>query len=60
MERRRWTWLVPILLVLPAVLFVGANVLKFGIGIDGPYDALGPLTEPPRSVNDLVTAIVLL
>jgi hypothetical protein len=46
-------------LVLPAALFVGANVLKYGLGIDGPYNALGPLTDPPKGTGDLVTVIVL-
>lgn len=47
-------------LVLPAALFVGANVLKYNVGVDGPYAALGPLTDPPRSTTDYVTALVLL
>jgi hypothetical protein len=46
-------------LVLPAALFVGANVLKYGLGIDGPYDVLGPLTDPPKGAGNVVTAIVL-
>ena len=58
--RARWTWILPGLLVLPAALFLGANILKFELGIAGPYEWLGPLTDPSRSVNDLVTAIVLL
>jgi hypothetical protein len=47
-------------LVLPAALFVGANVLKYGLGIDGPYDVLGRFTDPPKSMGNLVTAIVLI
>jgi len=46
-------------MVLPAALFVGANILKYGLGVDGPYGALGPLTDPPRGAGNVVTAIVL-
>ena len=60
MHRGRWTWLAAAVLVLPAAMFAGANTLKYGLGVDGPYDWLGPLTDPPRSTTDLVTAIVLI
>jgi transcriptional regulator with XRE-family HTH domain len=32
--------LVGALLALPAIVFVMVNLLKYGLGIDGPYDAL--------------------
>jgi len=54
----RWSSRPP--LVLPAAaLFVGAKVLKYGLGVEGPYDVLGPLTDPPKGAGDFVTAIVL-
>ena len=45
--------------MLPAALFIGANVLKFGLGIEGPYDVLRPLTDPPKATTNLVTVLVL-
>ena len=57
--RVRWTLILAAALVLPAAVFVGANVLKYGLGVDGPHDALGPLTDPPKGMGNIVTTIVL-
>jgi hypothetical protein len=48
------------LLVLPAVLFVVANVLKHGLGFPALADALGPLAEPRGVAEAVVSAAVLL
>jgi hypothetical protein len=48
------------LLVLPAVLFVVANVLKYELGFPALADALGPLAEPRGVVEGVVTAVVVL
>lgn len=48
-------------LQVPAVLFVGANLLKYGLGVDGLSDALGPFAEPTNDAMDaIVTAVVLI
>ena len=48
------------LLVLPGVLFVVANVLKYELGFPALADALGPLAEPRGVVEGVVTAVVVL
>lgn len=46
--------------MLPAVAFVAANVLKYGLGVDAPSNVLGPFAEPGEGVpNVVVTALVL-
>ena len=46
------------LALLPALLFVSANVLKYELGVPEVYDALAPIAQPaPDLVGD---AIVLL
>jgi len=53
--------LLAALLVLPAVLFVAANLLKYGLGVAFLSDALGPFAEPGRGFADaVVTGLVLL
>ena len=41
----RYTWLntLSLLLVLPTVYFIIISVLKYGLGLDGPYDSAEPL-----------------
>lgn len=47
-------------LVLPALVFVAANVLKFQLGVDGPYDTLELVLDPrPPLAWVLVQALVL-
>jgi uncharacterized integral membrane protein len=43
----RFGWLnaVSVLLVLPATYFVLISILKYGLGIDGPFDAAQPMLE---------------
>ncbi|MGH2693019.1 MAG: hypothetical protein ACRDHM_11040 [Actinomycetota bacterium] len=48
------------LLVLPSVVFVAANLLKFELGIDGPYDFLAPVIGPSSSVNGPILAAVVI
>jgi transcriptional regulator with XRE-family HTH domain len=47
MPKRNWRGpsprlaaLIGALLALPAIVFVAVNLLKYGLGVDGPYDAL--------------------
>ncbi len=47
------------LLVLPAVLFTAANLLKHGLGIAWLADALGTLAEPGDIMTTGHTALVL-
>lgn len=57
--RRRFT-LAAGALVLPAVVFVAANVLKYGLGVDALSNVLGSFAEPGEGpVNLVVTALVL-
>ena len=41
----RYTWLnaFSLLLVLPTVYFISISVLKYGFGLDGPFDSAEPL-----------------
>jgi hypothetical protein len=57
---RRCSTVLAGVLVLPAVAFVAANVLKYGLGVDAPSNVLGPFAEPGEGVpNVVVTALVL-
>jgi hypothetical protein len=58
--RPRWSTLLAGALVLPAVVFVAANVLKYGLGMDALSNVLGPFAEPGEGpLNVVVTALVL-
>jgi ABC-type methionine transport system permease subunit len=58
---RRWSTVLAAALVLPAVAFVAANVLKYGFGVDAVSNALGRFAEPGEGAfNIVVTALVLL
>ena len=47
--------------MLPAVAFVAANVLKYGLGVDALSNVLGSFAEPGEGpVNLVVTPLVLL
>jgi hypothetical protein len=50
--------LVASLLVAPAAMFVGANVLQYGLGLEGAATWLDPLFEV-RGVAWLLTAVIL-
>ena len=57
---RRWSTVLAATLVLPAVAFVAANVLKHGFGVDTLSNVLGRFAEPGEGlVNLVVTALVL-
>jgi hypothetical protein len=47
------------LLLLPSVLFVVANVLKYELGLPALAGALGPLAEP-RGLAEVVVSVVVL
>lgn len=52
--------LVGAIAVLPSLLFVAANLLKYGLGVDQPYRALEPVIESPSwAVSALVIVLVL-
>jgi hypothetical protein len=58
---RRWSTILAGALVLPAVAFVAANVLKHAFGVGGLSNALGPFAEPGEGpMNLVVTALVIL
>jgi hypothetical protein len=58
--RPRWSTLLAGAFVLPAVVFVTANVLKYGLGVDALSNVLGPFAEPGEgTLNLVVTALVL-
>ena len=58
---RRWPTVLAAALVLPAVAFVAANVLKYGFGVDAVSNVLGRFAEPGEGAfNIVVTALVLL
>jgi heme/copper-type cytochrome/quinol oxidase subunit 2 len=58
-ERARWSVTAAAVLLVPAVLFVGANLMKYGLGVNVLSDALGPFAEPSDGALELiVTALV--
>ena len=58
---RRWSTVLAATLVLPAVAFVAANVLKHGFGVDALSNVLGRFAEPgDGAFSIVVTALVLL
>jgi hypothetical protein len=60
-QGRRWSTVLAAALVLPAVAFVAANVLKYAFGVDALSNALGPFAEPGEGpMNVVVTALVIL
>lgn len=60
-RRERWSTAAAAALVLPSVVFVSANILKYGLGVGFVADALGPFTDPsPGPVDALVSGLVLL
>lgn len=49
-----------LLLLVPALVFVTANELKFQLGVDAPYDALEPVLDPrPLLARVVLQALVL-
>lgn len=58
---RRWSTVLAGALVLPAVAFVAANVLKYAFDVDALSNALGTFAEPGEGpMNIVVTALVIL
>jgi hypothetical protein len=58
---KRRSVLLAAILVVPAILFVAASLLKYNLGWAGLYDALGPFANPGGGFADgVVSAIVLL
>jgi hypothetical protein len=58
--RPRWSTLLAAALVLPAVAFVTANILKYGLGVDALSNVLGSFAEPGDGAwNVVVTALAL-
>ena len=58
---RRWPTILAAALLLPAIAFGAANVLKYELGVDAVSDALGPFAEPGEGpINMVVTALVIL
>ena len=60
MRRRGWDSLVAAALTLPALLFVTANVLKYGVGAGGLSDVLGPFAEPGDGVADVLVSLFVI
>ena len=57
----RWPIALATLLVLPAVLFTSASLLKYGLGVPFLFDMLGPFADPRNGILDaIITALVLL
>jgi|SRR5687768_10298923 len=44
-SRNRWLNMTAILLILPASYVIVISLMKYGLGIDGPFDASAPLLE---------------
>ena len=60
-ERARWSVAAAVVLVVPAMLFVGANILKYGLRVDVISDVLGPFAEPSAGLAEaVVTGLVLI
>ncbi len=52
--------LIGALLALPAIVFVAVNLLKYGLGVDGPYDALAAAGQKTDGTLFLDTPWLLL
>jgi len=37
--------ILTLLIMLPAILFITTSMLKYGLGVNGPYDAISPSLE---------------
>ncbi len=44
-SRYKWLNTVALLLVLPTAYFIIISILKYSLGIDGPFDAIAPWLE---------------
>ncbi len=44
-SRNRWLNMTAILLLLPATYVIFISLMKYGLGIDGPFDASAPFLE---------------
>jgi hypothetical protein len=58
-ETRRSVRILPLLLSIPALVFITANVLKYELGIGFLHDALRPLLEPSGVVGNVAQLAVL-
>jgi hypothetical protein len=56
---RAKTALVALLLCLPSLVFVTANVLAFELGLPGIYDALEPAIAPASDLLESLVALVV-
>lgn len=45
LPRSKWLTMAALLLLLPTVYFITTSILKFEMGVDGPYDAVAPFLE---------------
>lgn len=43
--KNNWLTFLGFILILPAATFIIISVLKYGLGIDGPFDAIQPTAE---------------
>jgi transcriptional regulator with XRE-family HTH domain len=67
LPKRRWRGpsprlaaLIGAVLALPAAIFVAVNLLKYGLGVDGPYDTLAGLVERPNGTLFIDTPWLLI
>ncbi|MGH2711733.1 MAG: hypothetical protein ACRDH9_11080 [Actinomycetota bacterium] len=60
LESRRGDTLIRLLLVLPSLVWVVANVLKFEMGVDAPYDFLRPVIGPGTELAEMAVAAVVI
>lgn len=56
----RYRLAASVLLVVPAILFVAANVLRYNLGVIGPYTALEPVLSPGGGAMDWVLGVVVI
>ena len=60
--KNNWLTLAALLLAMPTMYFILISILKYGLGIDGPFDAVQPLAErwgikDPPGIN--ITSLIL-
>ena len=55
-----WTAVVGSLVVLPSLLFVVLNMLRWELGLLEPYEALRPVVQPTSELANAILAAVAL
>jgi hypothetical protein len=56
----KYRFAASVALVAPAIVFVTANILRYNLGVAGPYRALEPVLAPGGGLMDWVLGLVVI